>query len=108
MARWIVALPLLLVGSLFFWSLALSLGGLSLMRAMSLASLDADVLQVAPSPDVSDGMSTSTSGPIMVHLQESAEPEDLTVPAGDNSGTGGYVGPDEQAAFVPGPGETSY
>jgi hypothetical protein len=114
MARWIVALPLLLVGSLLFWSLALSLGGLSLMRAMVLASPSGAVeLGDVGAADVSD--SAFTSGSIVVHLQESAEPEDLADPAetaeslpGDNSGAGGYVSPDEQAAAAPGPGPTSY
>ncbi|HVZ72422.1 MAG TPA: hypothetical protein VHJ20_08600 [Polyangia bacterium] len=115
MARWLVALPVLMVGALFYWSLALSLGGLSLMRFMALASPpqaqatdsaldDADVdmdVEIAPS-DVAMG----PVSPILVRLQESAEPQDF----GDTSGTGGTVVPDEQAATppTPGPGSTSY
>jgi hypothetical protein len=104
MARWIVALPLLLVGSLLFWSLALSLGGLSLMRAMTLASPSGTVELGASSDD-----GTFTSGSILVHLQESAEPEDLGDPANDNAGAGGQLRPDVGPTVVePAPGSTSY
>jgi hypothetical protein len=94
-----------------FWSLALSLGGLSLMRAMVLASPSGSVeLGDIGAPDVSD--SAFTSGSIVVHLEESAEPEDLADPTdtipGENSGAGGYVSPAEQAPLAPGPGPTSY
>ncbi len=114
MARWMIALPLLMVGSLMFWGMAISMGGLSLMRAMTIAS-PAEVL-VGPSaeaPDLYDG----PSGTIMVHLEESAEPQDVqelkdvSGPAGNNTGAGGFVAPDEQAVFVSGvsgPGSTSY
>jgi hypothetical protein len=109
MARWIVALPLLMVGSLMFWGMAISMGGLSLMRAMTLASPPEVLGPAAPIPDSYDG--PSSGGTIMIHLQESAEPQDLQDlkdPAGDNTGAGGVVAPDEQAVLVSGPGSTSY
>jgi hypothetical protein len=109
MARWIVALPLLMVGSLMFWGTAISLGGLSLMRAMTL-SAQSEVM-VGPAAELPDGYEgPSANGTIMVHLQESAEPQDLTglTDVQDNTGAGGDVAPDEQSVLVPGPGSTSY
>jgi hypothetical protein len=110
MARWIVALPLLMVGSLMFWGMAISMGGLSLMRAITLASPPEMLVgPAAAMPDSYDG--ASAGGTIMIHLQESAEPQDLQDSrdsAGDNTGAGGVVAPDEQAVVVSGPGATSY
>jgi hypothetical protein len=118
-----VALPLLMVGSLMFWGMAISLGGLSLMRAMTLASPpEGFVESTAEVPDLYDG----PSGTIMVHLEESAEPQDLrdvqdghdgqdakqdvkdSQPAARNTGGGGVIAPDDQAVVVSGPGATSY
>ena len=101
--RWIVLLPVLMVGSLFYWSLAIGLGGLSLMAASSMSTMPGPT-EVEPSPgtDVNDSFSTM---PITVHLEESAEPEDVN----DNNGAGGFsVSTDDQSVPVPGPGPTSY
>jgi len=76
--RWIILLPVLMVGSLFYWSLAIGLGGLSLMAASSLQAVpgQVDTVEVSPTADVADTFSTI---PITVHLEESAEPEDVPV-----------------------------
>src|SRR5436190_17797429 len=100
--RWIVLLPILMVGSLFYWSLAIGLGGLSLMAASSL-SVAPGPTEVEPSPgtDVAD----TWGGPITVHLEESAEPEDVN----DNSGAAGFSAvTDDQSVSPPAPGNTSF
>jgi hypothetical protein len=107
LARWIVALPLVLVGSLLYWSLALGLGGVSLMRfcALSQGGGAEARLDFASPFDGERRDEATVAGPIMVHLEESAEPEDVN----DNAGAGGFVAPDDnRSAAVQGPGSTSY
>jgi hypothetical protein len=101
--RWIVLLPVLMVGSMFYWSLAIGLGGLSLMAASSLQVVPApsDATETYSGADVGDSFATM---PITVHLEESAEPEDVN----DNSGAAGFPAADDQAAATPGPGSTSF
>jgi hypothetical protein len=109
-ARWVVSLPLLLAGSLMFWSMALGSGAVSLLAVTGLAGactvshgrqlLDQNGDQIAEDPGA-DGEIAATAaepmpgylpppreGSILVHLQESAEPEDVN----DNPGA---VGPAE-------------
>jgi hypothetical protein len=115
--RWIVLLPVLMVGSLLYWSVAIGLGGLSLMTASALSATNMRVMLPqeetdtgeAMSPlqvDVGDGM--VPAGTIMVHLEESVEPEDVN----DNAGAAGFTVPtptdDQQVIVTPGPGSTSY
>jgi len=113
--RWIVLLPVLMVGSLLYWSVAIGLGGLSLMTASALSTTNVRVMLSqqgadtgeARSPldvDVGDGM--VPAGSIMVHLEESVEPEDVN----DNAGAAGFTVPtdDQQVIVTPGPGSTSY
>jgi hypothetical protein len=113
--RWIVLLPVLMVGSLVYWSVAIGLGGLSLMTASALSATNVRVMVPqqgvdtgeAMSPldvDVGDGM--VPTGSIMVHLEESVEPEDVN----DNAGAAGFTVPtdDQQVIVTPGPGSTSY
>jgi hypothetical protein len=115
--RWIVLLPVLMVGSLLYWSVALGLGGLSLMTASALSATNVRIMMPqqgadtgeAMSPlqvqgDVGDGM--VPAGTIMVHLEESVEPEDVN----DNAGAAGFTVPtdDQQVIVTPGPGSTSY
>jgi hypothetical protein len=107
--RWIVLLPVLMVGSMFYWSLAIGLGGLSLMAASSLQAVPGpndfgemnDSVEMVPTFDVPD---TIGPGSITIHLEESPEPEDVN----DNSGAGGFPAADDQATAVPGPGSTSF
>jgi hypothetical protein len=110
--RWIVLLPVLMVGSLLYWSVAIGLGGLSLMTASALSVTNVRVMMPqqgadtgeAMSPvDVGDGM--VPAGTIMVHLEESVEPEDVN----DNAGAAGFTVPtDDQQVIIAGPGSTSY
>lgn len=115
--RWILMLPVLMVGSLLYWSVAIGLGGLSLMAANALSvttntvALPGDT-ETGSVLDVGDG--TTLAGPIMVHLEESVEPEDVN----DNAGSAGFTAPaedqqndqqnDQQVTVTPGPGATSY
>jgi hypothetical protein len=91
LARWVLLLPVVMVGSLLYWSLAIGLGARSLMMASVLSYVpqtsEAGGIggTEAPAPmsvtaDIVDGM----GGPIMIHLEESTEPEDVN----DNLGAG--------------------
>jgi hypothetical protein len=100
--RWIVLLPVLMMGSLLYWSVAIGLGGLSLMAASMLSvtaprqpALGRETL------DVNDGTTSIT-----VHLEESVEPEDVN----DNAGAAGFTqsSDDTQVTVTPGPGSTSF
>jgi len=107
--RWIVLLPVLMVGSLLYWSVAIGLGGVSLMMASALSAdatltvstdTDTPVAPTAVDVDVVNGSNTIT-----VHLEESEEPEDVN----DNAGAAGFTAGDApQAAVTAGPGSTSY
>jgi uncharacterized glyoxalase superfamily protein PhnB len=104
--RWIVLLPALMVGSMLYWSVAIGLGGVSLMMASALSSSTDATFSVStdtqPDPtavDVVDGTNTIT-----VHLEESEEPDDVN----DNAGAAGFTVTDDQPAAAPGPGSTSY
>jgi hypothetical protein len=75
--RWIAWMPLLFVSAFLYWSVALGLGGLSLMAAGTLShggttlgwQLPTEATGVEPMPGLS-------GDPIIVHLQESAEADD--------------------------------
>jgi hypothetical protein len=101
-------LPVLMVGSMFYWSLAIGLGGLSLMAASSMQVVPgpADSVELVPSMDVADTIDSIRPGSITIHLEESAEPEDVN----DNSGAAGFpvTNDDDQAMAIPGPGVTSF
>jgi hypothetical protein len=98
-ARWVVSLPLLLAGSLMFWSMALGSGAVSLLAVTGLAgactvshgrlldetgddpSADGEIAATAAEP-MPGYLPPAREGSILVHLQESAEPEDVN----DNPG----------------------
>ena len=105
--RWIVLLPVLMVGSLVYWSVAIGLGGLSLMAASAL-SISADTtMGVAQDTDTDTNTTLDLGGSsILVHLEESVEPEDVN----DNAGAAGFtqLTDDQQVTVTPGPGSTSY
>jgi len=74
-------MPLLFVAAFLYWSVALGLGGLSLMAASAVSGdldrgpdLAPSAMEPAPGHVLTD--------PIVVHLEESAEPEDVN----DNAG----------------------
>ena len=113
--RWIVFLPVLMVGSLLYWSVAIGLGGLSLMTASALSATNVRVMLPQPGADTGDSTSPLQvdvgdgmvpAGSIMVRLEESVEPEDVN----DNAGAAGFTVPtdDQQVIVTPGPGSTSY
>lgn len=81
--RWVAWMPLLFVAAFLYWSVALGLGGLSLMAASALSG----DLQDGPegpelAPSVMEPAPGHTTEPIIIHLEESAEPEDVN----DNPG----------------------
>jgi hypothetical protein len=100
--RWIAWMPLLFVAAFLYWSVALGLGGLSLMAASTITS------GVEISPDFAPSAVEPVSGhalaePIVVRLEESAEPDDVndnagaaapvdTVDPSDDDGTGRMPG----------------
>ncbi len=110
-ARWVAWMPLLFVAAFLYWSVALGLGGLSLMAASAISSGDlvpsADLAppSVEPvpghlaQPPNSDSFD-NPDNPIMVHLEESDEPEDVNDNLGaasltdtsDDDGTGRLPG----------------
>lgn len=74
--RWIAWMPLLFVSAFLYWSVALGLGGLSLMATSALtggchaSSWQMNAASIEPVPGHVSG------DPIIVHLQESAEAND--------------------------------
>jgi len=89
LARWILLLPVVMVGSLIYWTLAIGLGARSLMMASVLsyvpqaseaAGIGGTDVPAPMTAEMVDGM----GGPIMIHLEESTEPEDVN----DNLGAG--------------------
>jgi hypothetical protein len=100
-ARWVISLPLLLVGSMMFWTMALGSGAISLLTVAGLSQASQPLDDAAPQGETGEiaptaaeplpGHALGTAGnPIVVHLQESAEPEDVN----DNLGA---VAPGESA-----------
>jgi hypothetical protein len=105
-------MPLLLVGGLFYWTIALGLGGLSLMAVSALSAGGRQALDLGGSAS-DDGAALLVPGgqaeqepeqeleedgqqqggpraagdPIQVHLQESVDPEDVNDNAGAGSST---------------------
>jgi hypothetical protein len=91
--RWVAWMPLLFVAAFLYWSVALGLGGLSLMAASAISGdlQDGQGLEGPElAPSVMEPAPGHTSEPIVIHLEESAEPEDVN----DNVGA---VMPADQA-----------
>ena len=86
--RWVAWMPLLFVAAFLYWSVALGLGGLSLMAASAISGDLDEGPDLAPS--VMEPAPGHTTEPIIIHLEESAEPEDVN----DNAGA---VMPNDQA-----------
>jgi hypothetical protein len=91
--RWLVWIPVLMVASLLYWTVALGLGGMSLMAVSALSQdRDSQLFTLPPSgsdTDTAEANSEATSprdgyDPIVVRLEESVEPEDVD----DNPGCG--------------------
>ena len=95
--RWVAWMPLLFVAAFLYWSVALGLGGLSLMAASAisgdLGDVDVDVNETADlAPSVMEPAPGHASiEPIVIHLQESAEPEDVAEREGVNDSSGAVM-----------------
>jgi hypothetical protein len=79
--RWVAWMPLLFVAAFLYWSVALGLGGLSLMAASAISGDIDDGPDLAPSV-MEPAPGHASIEPIVIHLEESAEPEDVN----DNPG----------------------
>jgi hypothetical protein len=78
-----------MVASLLYWTVALGLGGMSLMAVSALSQEhDAQLFTLPPSGGDTDSSASTSSRdgyePIVVRLEESVEPEDVD----DNPGCG--------------------
>lgn len=96
MRRWFMWIPVLMVASLLFWTVALALGGMSLMAANKISLFESHCRFSATdvSPDMDGAGSRNGYDPIVVHIEESGEPEDVN----DNPGTGlSAAGTDEES-----------
>jgi hypothetical protein len=87
-----------MVASLMYWTVALGLGGLSLMAASAL-SCGQDLGMGVADQAVTNRYDQSYD-PIVVHLEESVEPEDVN----DDVGCG-YT---DQGDAASGPGQTAF
>jgi hypothetical protein len=83
---WLVWIPVLMVAALLYWTVALGLGGLSLMAVNALSSADLDEVDVhlaetatatVAEPEPTAAEPAPGYEPIVVHLQESTEPQDI-------------------------------
>jgi hypothetical protein len=85
-ARWVALMPLVMVGSMLFWTLALGLGGVSLLAVTGFttsAEIQTEMqgIPADPAPTATEPV-TGHMDPITVHIEESTEPEDVN----DNAG----------------------
>jgi hypothetical protein len=111
--KWLVWVPVLMVASLLYWTVALGLGGISLMAVSALSGgQEGGIVGLDLSSTTSDTDTAEASPPrdgyepIVVRLEESVEPEDVD----DNPGCGlsGGASPIGDADGTAGPGKTSY
>jgi hypothetical protein len=91
----LVWIPVVLIAALLYWTVALGLGGLSLIAVSRLSGEEVDDVEPAsvevepaaprPEPTSAEPAPGSDSDePIIVHLQESIDPQDVN----DNAGSG--------------------
>ncbi len=101
--RWIAWMPLLFVSAFLYWSVALGLGGLSLMAAGTLSGGCPMSRQAFSATAVEPAPGTLSGEAIMVHLQESADLDQdeagdavqpVVIDVSDNDGTGRLPGHD--------------
>jgi hypothetical protein len=90
-----------MVASLMYWTVALGLGGLSLMAASALSQ--GQDLGFGPSDQAVANRYDQSYDPILVHLEESVEPEDVN----DDVGCG-YATERDQGDAASGPGQTAF
>jgi len=85
--RWLLWIPVLMIAALMYWTVAFGLAGLSLVAVTSLSGAEgaADVAATdTGGGGVGVGVPRDGFEPILVRIQESAEPEDVE----DNAGSG--------------------
>ena len=121
--RWIVLLPALLMGSLLYWSVAIGLGGLSLMTASALSTATDTTVGINQEGSAQEGLAQKASlrrrpsfGGRRRHV--GARLDNHSAPRGvggardinDNAGGAGstQLTDDQQVTVTPGPGSTSY
>jgi hypothetical protein len=95
----LVWIPVVLIAALLYWTVALGLGGLSLIAVSRLSGDEVDDVAAAaaepaestepapprPEPTATEPVpGTDSTEPIVVHLQESVDPQDVN----DNAGSG--------------------
>jgi hypothetical protein len=100
--RWVAWMPLLFVAAFLYWSVALGLGGLSLMAASAISGDLDQGPELAPSV-MEPAPGHALNEPIVIHLEESAEPEDVN----DNPGAvvpSDQVDNDDGTGRLPGQG----
>jgi hypothetical protein len=97
MRKWAIWIPVLLVASLLYWTVALGLGGLSLMVV---SSFDCDGDRPEAGELEVEGLKDSYE-PITVNLVESSEAADVE----GGTGAGAAAG---HRASDPGPGATAF
>jgi len=97
--RWIAWMPLLFVSAFLYWSVALGLGGLSLMAAGAMSAVAHDRVGMINAATIEPMPGQLSGDPIIVHLQESAEPDDdsdavqpALIDVSDDDGTGRLSG----------------
>jgi hypothetical protein len=101
MRRWYLWVPVVMVASLMYWTVALGLGGLSLMAASALSQ--GQDLGFGPYDQAVTNRYDQSYDPIVVHLEESVEPEDVN----DDVGCG-YSDQRDQGDAASGPGQTAF
>jgi len=107
MRRWFMWIPVLMVASLLFWTLALSLGVLSLRATnqLSLTESPWPCVHQEASSDMDGAGSRSGYDPIVVHIEESGDPEDVD----DNLGAAAPEDDEPTAAdSASQPGQTAF
>jgi hypothetical protein len=89
--RWLLWIPVLMIAALLYWTVALGLGALSLMAVTQLsvgegAGVSPTDVALATPDTGGGGVGAPRDGfePILVRIEESAEPEDVD----DNAGCG--------------------
>ena len=89
--EWAAWLPLLFIGAMMFWTVALGLGGWSLMvvsdEAMEAMAAGPAPTVTEPMPGVGGEPQITAADRIQVQMEESQEPEDVN----DNPGSGGHI-----------------
>ena len=93
----LVWIPVVLIAAMLYWTVALGLGGLSLIAVSRLSGEEVDDVAAVAAPEPGEPAAprpeptsaepapgSDSAEPIVVHLQESVDPQDVN----DNAGSG--------------------